>query len=77
MTISQSSSRFSWPAAISRLTGRLACWRSRRRTQAELARLAEVGDYLLRDVGLDPDQTREDVGRVRDAKGSPPNRGQC
>ena len=82
MTISQSSSRFSWPVAISRLaisrlTGRLARWRSRRRTQAELARLAEVGDYLLRDVGLDPGQTREDFGRIRDAKGTPANRGQC
>jgi uncharacterized protein YjiS (DUF1127 family) len=61
MTISQSSSRFSWPAAISRLTWRLARWRRRRRAQAELARLAQVGDYLLRDVGLDPDLARMDV----------------
>ena len=61
MTISQSSSRFSWPVAISRLTWRLARWRRRRRAQAELARLAQVGDYLLRDVGLDPDLAREDV----------------
>jgi uncharacterized protein YjiS (DUF1127 family) len=77
MTISQSSSRFSWPAAIGKLIRRLARWRSRRREQAELARLAQVGDYLLRDVGLDPRQTREDVGHVRDAKAAPANRGQC
>ncbi len=46
---------------MSRLTWRLARWRRRRRAQAELARLAQVGDYLLRDVGLDPDLARMDT----------------
>ena len=46
---------------MSRLTWRLMRWRRRRRAQAELTRLAQVGDYLLRDVGLDPDLAREDV----------------
>jgi uncharacterized protein YjiS (DUF1127 family) len=35
-------------------------WHERRRIRAELARLAEVGDYLLRDVGLDPTLARKD-----------------
>jgi uncharacterized protein YjiS (DUF1127 family) len=64
MTISQSSSShgskrsgslwLSWAAAI------LMRWHKRRRAAAELARLAQVGDYLLRDVGLDPADVRVD-----------------
>jgi len=42
------------------LLARFACWRERRRAAAELARLAAVGDYLLRDVGLDPSDARRD-----------------
>jgi hypothetical protein len=64
MTISQSSlSQGSWPtwaASWRRFVGRmLACWRERRRAKADLARLAEVGDYLLVDVGLDPKLARD------------------
>lgn len=62
MTNSQSSSQQSpgFPAAVIRLIRWLADWRRRRRDEAELARLAQVGDYLLRDVGLDPDLVRRD-----------------
>jgi uncharacterized protein YjiS (DUF1127 family) len=45
---------------VIRLAQWLAHWRRRRRDDAELARLAQVGDYLLRDVGLDPDLARRD-----------------
>jgi uncharacterized protein YjiS (DUF1127 family) len=38
----------------------LVLWRERRRVQSDLARLAQVGDYLLRDVGLDPGLARRD-----------------
>ena len=44
----------------------LARWRERRRAKADLARLAEAGDYLLRDVGLDPTLTRRNPGAVLD-----------
>jgi uncharacterized protein YjiS (DUF1127 family) len=64
MTISQSSSnqgsrlRFaSWGRSWWRA---VVCWRQRRRAKADLARLAEAGDYLLRDVGLDPMIVRQD-----------------
>jgi uncharacterized protein YjiS (DUF1127 family) len=67
MTISQSSlsqgSRLSPLASWARSIGRaLACWRERRRTAADLARLAEAGDYLLMDVGLDPKLARDNPG---------------
>jgi len=42
----------------------VACWRERRRAKADLARLAEAGDYLLRDVGLDPKLARENPGAL-------------
>jgi uncharacterized protein YjiS (DUF1127 family) len=62
MTISQScssqGSRFG-QATRGSLWRALACWRERRRAKADLARLAEVGDYLLQDVGLDPKLARE------------------
>ena len=69
MTISQSSSSqgsrllglASW-----RLRGVLACWRERRRARADLARMADVGDYLLLDVGLDPTLARENPGALLD-----------
>jgi hypothetical protein len=32
---------------------------------AELARLAAIGDYLLRDVGLDPSAARSDQPAAR------------
>ena len=35
-------------------------WRERRRARADLARLAEGGDHLLRDIGLDPTLARLD-----------------
>ncbi|HEY1383387.1 MAG TPA: hypothetical protein VGF43_07215 [Dongiaceae bacterium] len=71
MTISQSSSspgcnaRAALQPASATAFGRLiflalARWRERRRARADLARLAEAGDYLLRDVGLDPLLTRQD-----------------
>jgi uncharacterized protein YjiS (DUF1127 family) len=71
MTISQSSSnpgssaRSGLQPASAASFGRLiflalARWRERRRVKADLARLAEAGDYLLRDVGLDPQEARQD-----------------
>jgi hypothetical protein len=71
MTISQSSlsqgSRLFPLASWGRLVGRtLACWRERRRAKADLARLAEAGDYLLLDVGLDPKLARENPGALLD-----------
>jgi hypothetical protein len=64
MTISQSSlsqgsrrSAFaSWGWSVCRA---VACWRARQRAKADLAHLAEAGDYLLLDVGLDPKLARE------------------
>ena len=64
MTIPQSSlrqgstlARFAgWSQSLRRA---LACWRERRRAKADLARLAEAGDHLLQDVGLDPKLARE------------------
>jgi uncharacterized protein YjiS (DUF1127 family) len=53
----------SWARPIGRA---LACWRERRRAKADLARLAEAGDYLLRDVGLDPKLARENPGALVD-----------
>jgi len=44
----------------------LARWRERRRAKADLARLAEAGDYLLMDVGLDPKVARENPGALLD-----------
>jgi uncharacterized protein YjiS (DUF1127 family) len=57
MTISQSCSSQNpglWLAGAMGALRALARWRERRRAQADLDRLAQVGDYLLRDVGLDP-----------------------
>jgi uncharacterized protein YjiS (DUF1127 family) len=44
----------------------VACWRERRRARADLARLAEAGDYLLLDVGLDPKLARENPAALVD-----------
>ena len=71
MTISQSSlsqgSRLSPLASWGRCVARaLACWRERRRAHADLARLAEAGDYLLLDVGLDPKLARENPAALVD-----------
>ena len=71
MTISQSSlsqgSRLSPLASWGRSVRRaVACWRERRRARADLARLAEAGDYLLRDVGLDPKLARDNPGALID-----------
>lgn len=64
MTISQpSTSQGSGPlrvASLNRIIQALARWRERRHARAELERLAQVGDYLLRDVGLDPRLARMD-----------------
>lgn len=70
MTISQSSpSCVSGPAAFrpgsAMSFGRfiflaVARWREHRRVTADLARLAEVGDHLLKDIGLDPKLARAD-----------------
>jgi uncharacterized protein YjiS (DUF1127 family) len=37
----------------------LVRWRERKRAKADLARLAEAGDHLLLDVGLDPELARQ------------------
>jgi hypothetical protein len=42
----------------------LACQRERRRAAADLARLADAGDYLLLDVGLDPKLARDHPGAL-------------
>lgn len=69
MTISQSSlsqgSGAAWLASWGRSLRRaVSCWRERRRAKADLARLAEAGDYLLRDVGLDPKLARDNPGAL-------------
>lgn len=89
MTISQPSSsqsssrgearRFGSSAIAAASFGRfvslaLARWRERRRAKADLARLAEAGDYLLLDVGLDPELARRNPAAlldqvVRDVRG--------
>ena len=71
MTISQSSlsqgSRLSLLASWSRSLRRaVACWRERRQAKADLARLAEAGDHLLRDVGLDPKLARDNPAALVD-----------
>jgi uncharacterized protein YjiS (DUF1127 family) len=78
MTISQSSSSQGTGCAEAQLRpisaasfGRFvylafARWRERRRVAADLARLTEVGDYLLQDIGLDPKLTREDPAAALD-----------
>lgn len=71
MTISQSSSNCTSSAGLVgagarspflaiplALVRRFAEWQDRRRAAAELARLAAIGDYLLRDIGLDPGTAR-------------------
>lgn len=62
MTISQScSSQGSRPRWGSHwLTTAIHRWQERRRARAELARLVQVGDYLLRDIGIDPRLARTD-----------------
>ena len=44
----------------------LARWRERKRVKADLARLAEVGDHLLLDIGLDPRLARQDPAAALD-----------
>jgi len=78
MTISQSSSSQGSACAEAQLRpisaasfGRFvylafARWRERRRVAADLARLAEAGDYLLQDIGLDPALTRQDPAATVD-----------
>ena len=62
MTISQSSlsqgSGPRWSGAWLRAIRTIGRWRERRRARAEVVRLAQVGDYLLRDIGIDPKATR-------------------
>ena len=78
MTISQSSSSQGSSCAEAQLRpisaasfGRFiylafARRRERKRVAADLARLAEAGDYLLADIGLDPKQARQDPETVLD-----------
>ena len=76
MTISQSSSspgsspastqlRSLWlaPWALYRAVAR---WSERRRVSADLKRMAEAGDYLLLDIGLDPELVRKDPAALLD-----------
>jgi uncharacterized protein YjiS (DUF1127 family) len=66
-SLSQGSRQHSRLAAWGRsVRWAVACWRERRRAKADLARLAEAGDYLLRDVGLDPKLARENPGALVD-----------
>lgn len=64
MTISQSSS--SQGSGLRRTVLRwrailvIRRWQERRRARVELVRLAQVGDYLLRDIGIDPKLARAD-----------------
>jgi uncharacterized protein YjiS (DUF1127 family) len=75
MTISQSSSSCSSKAGLAGIGGRslllagplmvlrrFAQWQERRRTAADLARLAATGDHLLRDIGLDPSMAHRKPG---------------
>ena len=76
MTISQPSSNQSpsctgawtgaaWGVSWARaLAHALAHRCERRRAAADLQRLAAAGDYLLRDVGLDPKLARENPGAL-------------
>ena len=78
MTISQPSSsagsscaearpRAVWAVSFGRFVHlALVRWRERKRAKADLARLAEAGDYLLRDVGLDPTMARQNPAAVLD-----------
>jgi uncharacterized protein YjiS (DUF1127 family) len=82
MTISQSSSSDSSSRGEGRRVGTsaiaaavafgrfvglaLARWRERRRAKADLARLAGVGDYLLLDIGLDPELARRNPAALLD-----------
>jgi uncharacterized protein YjiS (DUF1127 family) len=77
MTISQPSSspgsgcaetpRTFWAGSFGRFVHlALVRWRERKRAKADLARLTEAGDYLLRDVGLDPTTARRDPAAVLD-----------
>lgn len=64
MTNSQSCSSLGssrpWASAWLQALHVMSRWQERRRARAELGRLAQVGDYLLRDVGLDPEIVRKD-----------------
>jgi uncharacterized protein YjiS (DUF1127 family) len=64
MTISQLTpsqvSKRPWARALNQAIQAIDRWRRRRRARAELAHLVQVGDYLLRDVGLDPKLARMD-----------------
>lgn len=67
MTISQSSlSRGSGPRRWLAAIRAFQCWQERREARAELARLARIGDYLLRDVGIDPKLARRDPSAAAD-----------
>ncbi len=44
----------------------LVRWRARKRAKADLARLAEAGDHLLRDIGLDPTLAQFDPAALLD-----------
>ena len=65
-SLSQGSRHFAFAAWSTSVRWAVACWRERRRAKADLARLAEAGDYLLRDVGLDPKLARENPAALVD-----------
>jgi uncharacterized protein YjiS (DUF1127 family) len=75
MTISQScTTQGSEPVGgfLSRMMQRFARWRAVRRANADLDRLAQVGDYMLRDIGLDPKEPRPDASAILDRPRRPP-----
>ncbi|HKP25945.1 MAG TPA: hypothetical protein VJV39_18900 [Dongiaceae bacterium] len=64
MTISQlrssQGSGHRWVGAWLRAIRTISAWQERRWARAEVLRLAQVGDYLLRDLGIDPKLARKD-----------------
>ena len=76
MTISQPcASRASEPIVggiLGRMIRRFARWRALRRANADLDRLAQVGAYMLRDIGLDPNEPRPDASAILDRPRRPP-----
>jgi uncharacterized protein YjiS (DUF1127 family) len=48
---------------IASLRTTLATWQARRRYRKDLARLLKVGTYMIRDVGLKPEEALREIGK--------------